>query len=91
MNKYLITYDLKTSPASSYDSLYKEIKASGTNWWHYLDSTWVIKSSLEAKAINKKLIAHLKQGDRIFIVKIETSSMDGWLPKEAWDWLKKDS
>ena len=88
MKKYLITYDLKDSSLNTYIELHKAIKASGASWWHYLESTWIIKTTqLSANEISSKLVPHIKQGDRLLVIEIDTSNKQGWLPKDAWDWL----
>lgn len=85
---YLITYDLNT-PGQDYQNLYDEIKNFGT-WWHYLDSTWLIDTSLSSSQMQKKLKQHMviDKNDYLFIVKI-TKDYQGWLPQKAWDWIKK--
>ncbi len=88
MNKYLITYDLKNTPISSYAPLHDEIKKVSNYWWHYLESTWIVKNTnLSADDISSKLLPYIKQGDRLLVIKIDTSNKQGWLPKDAWDWL----
>lgn len=90
MKKFLITYDLKTLDRTYYNGLYEAIKALGTGtWWHYLDSTWIIKSSnLTANEIYEKLKQYVNEsgGDHIFITDLGTD-MQGWLPTDAWNWL----
>lgn len=89
MNKYLITYDLK-SPSSlpEYQALHKEIKSISGSWWHYLESTWIIKNTpMKAREISDKLTSHLKSGDRLLVVKIDVSDKQGLLPPDAWKWL----
>ena len=46
---YAINYDLKR-PGQNYDELYQAIKNCGT-WWHYLGSTWLVDTSLDASGI----------------------------------------
>jgi len=87
MNKYLITYDLKNTSLVLYAPLHEEIKKISGLWWHYLESTWIVKTNLTASEISAKLIPHIKQGDRLIVVKIDYSDSQGWLPKEAWDWI----
>lgn len=86
MNKYLITYDLKNKSIKNYESLYIAIKTIGT-WWHYLDSTWILKTNLTSKQIYEKLASNLLTNDHILIVKIESNDKWGWLPADAWTWL----
>lgn len=85
MNKYLITYDLKNR-IKNYDSLYVAIKNLGT-WWHYLDSTWIIKTNLTSSQIWGILAPHVTTIDRVLIIKIDTSDKWGWLTQDAWNWL----
>jgi hypothetical protein len=37
----------------------------------------------------EKIKATLDDNDRLFIVDITKQSRDGWLPKQAWDWLRE--
>ncbi len=87
MKKYLITYDLKDSTLNAYIKLHDEIKKSSISWWHYLESTWIIKADDDANSISSKLVPYLKQGDRLLVVEIVSTNKQGWLPKDAWDWL----
>lgn len=88
MNKYLITYDLKTAPRD-YNPLYEAIKQLPGQWWHYLESTWIIKDcNLTAEQVFERLRPHLNlEKDYALVIKIDTSNKEGWLPRAAWDWL----
>src|SRR5690606_4822099 len=46
---YAINYDLKR-PGQNYDELHKAIKNLG-DWWHYLGSTWLVDTNLNAKGV----------------------------------------
>lgn len=90
MKKYLITYDLKNTAIEGYLPLHEAIKKNCISWWHYLESTWIVKSNiLNANDISSKLTPFVKTGDRLLVVEI-TSNSQGLLPKEAWDWLNSD-
>ncbi|BEU87846.1 hypothetical protein TAMA11512_13100 [Selenomonas sp. TAMA-11512] len=86
---YLITYDLNR-PGQNYDSLYQAIKALGSSWWHYLDSTWLVNTELNAKQITQRLTKCLDKSDRLLVIKT-TRAYDGWLKKEAWEWIHQHS
>lgn len=86
MNKFLITYDLKNKPTKNYNSLFSAIKSIGP-WAHYLDSTWMIKTSLNASQIWNILNTHILASDYLLIIKIDANEKWGWLPKDAWNWL----
>ncbi len=88
-NNYLITYDLK-GPPSKYRDVSEEIKQLGA-WWHYLESTWIVKSStLNADSMFAKLEKHISGGDRVLIIKVDKNDKQGWLPQDAWDWINED-
>ena len=87
MYKYLITYDLKNKHVRNYENLYFAIKSLG-QWWHYLDSTWIIKTNLNSsQQIWNYLAQHIVTNDHLLIIKIDTSDKWGWLPQDAWNWL----
>ncbi|GJL85792.1 MAG: hypothetical protein DHS20C02_15670 [Micavibrio sp.] len=83
---HLISYDLN-KPGQNYDDLYEAIKRLGA-WWHYLDSTWIVKSSYSAPEIFEKLKPHIDKNDTVLVIEI-TSEYSGWLPQKAWDWLRE--
>ncbi len=84
-NKYLITYDLKNR-SRNYGGLFLAIKGLGV-WWHYLDSTWIIKTNLTSSQIWPYLAQHITTTDHLLIIKIDTNDKYGWLPQDAWNWL----
>lgn len=82
---YSINYDLK-KPGRDYSGLYDAIKGVGA-WWHYLGSTWLVDTKLDASAIWERLARHVDQNDRVLVIEV-TADYSGWLPKDAWDWIK---
>lgn len=82
---YAINYDLCT-PGKDYKGLYEAIKQCGVSWWHYLDSTWLVDTSLNANTIADRLKAHLDNNDNMLIIRV-TRDYQGWLPNEAWEWI----
>ena len=87
MKVYAICYDLK-SPGRDYQSLYKAIKGLSGIWWHYLDSTWLVRASMSAGQIRDILRAKIDPNDNLLVIRV-TSEYAGWLHKEAGDWLHK--
>jgi hypothetical protein len=81
---YLITYDLKT-PGRDYAKLYEAIKAS-QKWWHYLESCWVIVTDENPTQIWNRLAPAIDNSDRLLVIEVR-DSVQGWLPKDAWDWI----
>ena len=87
MKPYLITYEIDEKATNNYQSLFDEIKTIKP-WWHYLSNTWIVISPNNATEIYNKLKPHLDSNINIFIVEIG-KDRQGWLPKKAWDWIKK--
>ena len=80
----LITYDLN-KPGKDYGSLYDAIKKIGA-WWHYLDSTWLVETSMTTLQISEQLRKETDENDYLLIIRVY-KDYQGWLKKEAWEWL----
>lgn len=87
MTVYLISYDLK-KPDRDYSGLYDAIKSFQT-WWHYLESTWIIKSEKTSKEIFDIIKPHIDKNDHLIIIQV-TNDYKGWLPPKAWEWIKRE-
>ncbi len=81
---HLITYDLKR-PGQEYAAMCKAITECGS-WWHYLDSTWLVHSALNATQIWNHIAPHVDPNDRVLVIGV-TADYQGWLTKDAWDWI----
>ena len=82
---YLVTYDLHR-PGQNYSSLFDAIKSIG-EWWHYLESVWLVKTSWNAAQVGEVLRKHIDENDRLLIVDITGDATNGWLEQKAWDWI----
>lgn len=83
---YLISYDLKNS-TKDYSSLYEAIKSYG-QWWHYMDSTWIVSTQSQIETVVQSIRSQIEEADNLFVVEISGCRRNGWLPKKAWDWLR---
>jgi hypothetical protein len=81
---YIVTYDLK-APNRDYTGLFEAIKKS-SKWWHYLQSTWIIQTSETPRQVWERLHPHVDKNDYLLIIEVR-DNVEGWLPKEAWDWI----
>lgn len=81
---YAINYDLK-APNRNYEPLYEEIKKS-PRWWHFLESTWLIITEETAPEVWDRLAKKIDNNDFMLIIEVR-DNVQGWLPKEAWDWI----
>lgn len=81
----LVTYS-KNTPDKDYTPLYEAIKKKSNGWWHYLPDVWIVNTNRGADAFARLLYPFITKLDSLLVVKI-TLEHQGWLPKEAWDWL----
>jgi hypothetical protein len=81
---YAINYDLKR-PGQNYNRLHDAIKSCG-DWWHYLGSTWLVDSTMNAQGIWDRLADHVDANDCFLVIGV-TRDFQGWLPQDAWDWI----
>ena len=88
MNTLLIAYDLNR-PAQKYTELIKAIKDLGP-WWHHLDSTWLVSTSLSPSQARQRLWAVMDSNDELLVINVvgDTWAADGF-EDSAYAWLKK--
>lgn len=89
MAVYLISYDLK-KPGQDYNRLYEVLK-SATSWWHYLESLWLIRSQESPDTWQQRIRNQIDESDVFLIFELYPANRyTGWLPREAWDWIKQN-
>lgn len=81
---YLVSYDLRELP-ERYGPLFTELKKS-TYWWHYVNSTWIVIRYETLSELAPTLRKLIFTNDRLLVMPAKGPA-DGWLPKEAWDWI----
>ena len=89
MFTYAICYDLNR-PGQNYAGLIGAIKSLAKNWWHNLDSTWLITTDLSVVSVRDKLAAHLDSSDELLVM--ECSAPAAWtgFSQQASQWLKQN-
>lgn len=85
---YLISYDLR-KPGRDYASLHNAIKSAPT-WWHYIESTWIIKTEQSIEDWYNKIRTTTDGNDSFIIVDITKQNRQGWLPQKAWEWIREN-
>jgi hypothetical protein len=86
----IVTYDLKTP--RDYHEFYEALKAQADNgkWWHYMSSTWLLSTTKTPQQIVDAVTPYFeRQQDFIFVCEL-TPNYQGWLPKQAWDWINAE-
>jgi len=86
MNTYLIGYDLNKA-GQEYTTLIAQIKALG-NWWHCIDSTWIIKSNSNVVQIRDHLTQYIDENDELLVVRLSGEAAWTGFNTECSDWLK---
>lgn len=84
----MISYDLK-APGRNYEPLYEVLKTAPV-WWHYLESTWILKTSEDVSVWTEKIRAVIDTNDNFIIINITNAPRNGWLPKKAWEWINQN-
>jgi hypothetical protein len=85
---YLVSYDLR-KPGKDYTSLHNTIK-SATTWWHYIESTWIIKTDQSIDEWYNKIRSVTDSNDSFILIDITKQKRQGWLPKKAWEWIREN-
>jgi hypothetical protein len=71
----------------SYTPLFDAIQGLGS-WAHFIASTWFVETDLTTQEVYDFLSPHINKSDFIFVGTL-ADGYQGWLPPEAWKWLKK--
>jgi hypothetical protein len=92
---YKKAYILNFDTGGSFDSVkfHNElIKYNGIiGWWHYIESSYIliVENNVTATSLTDVVMNLIP--NRVFIVnQLLIKDYNGWLPKEAWDWLDKN-
>jgi hypothetical protein len=77
----IINYALKNG-SKDYTPLFEAIKACG-EWWHFMDSTWIISTQHSAEVIGKHLDDFIDTTTDYLLVARLQREHQGWLPNDA--------
>ena len=87
---YMIGYDLN-KPIQNYTDLINAIKKVGSNWWHCLDSTWIVKTDKTAAQIRDELTPHIdQQNDELLVAKLTGDAAWTGFDTDCSNWLKNN-
>lgn len=67
MTTYMIGYDLNKA-GKDYTGLISEIKKLANGYWHHLDSTWLVNTTLNAAQIRDRLRPSLDGDDELLVI-----------------------
>ena len=85
---YMIGYDLQPSKEEDYENLFTALEGIGSGYWDCLDSTWLVITEKTATQIRGELKQHLKDGDRLLVMRYGEGA--AWLgfKDECQTWLE---
>ncbi|MFQ6676532.1 MAG: hypothetical protein ACE5LH_09360 [Fidelibacterota bacterium] len=83
---YVVSYELRGA-RRDYRRLYDELRNS-SGWWHYLGSTWLISTDESANELYERLATAIGSNDGLLIIEAGRTRQ-GWLPEEAWAWIRE--
>lgn len=85
---YIIGYDLHPSEGDNYDKLFAALEAMGSGYWDCLESTWLVTTEKTAMQIRDELKPHLKDDDRLLVMRYGEGA--AWLgfKDECQTWLE---
>lgn len=84
---YVIGYDLNR-PHQDYKDLIDAIKALASGWWHNLDSTWIVRSTLTAVEIRDELAKHIDRNDEILVAQLTGEAAWRGFDQSGSEWLR---
>ena len=93
MSNYIIVFDRR---ASDYKIFHEQLTGHPriSNWWHYIKSMYIVKTDLTVQELSahvRKSFAAQGIDDTHVVLKVDLSSRQGMLTKEAWEWIRKNA
>lgn len=84
---YMIGYDLHEG--QDYENLIQAIKAY-RNYWHCLDSTWLVKTDHTSKQIRDYLLDHIRSDDKLLVMNYGSGAAWYGFTGECQTWLQNN-
>ena len=94
MKFYIISFDRKIE--ASYKKFHEQFVSSKliNGWFHYIKSSYILGSNGSAKEISEHFVETSKINNLStthLVVEINLSNRQGMLPKDAWQWIKRNT
>lgn len=90
MSRYAYALMFDTDDNLNYNEIHNKITTIPNllSWFHYLQSSYIFISELDSNELTQHLIKIIPN-KRFLLFRIDLSSRNGWMPKEAWEWIEK--
>jgi hypothetical protein len=69
MATILIAYDIHPTKGEVYDNLIEKIQSLG-DWWHHLESTWIVRCANSPREVRDQLKSHIGNDDQLLVIEI---------------------
>lgn len=94
MNYYILVFERE--PQKSYKAFHQEFVAHEQihNWWHFLKPCYLAVTDLDASDLSKHAKEILEKNwlrTTHLVLEANLPYRSGWLPKEAWSWLRENA
>lgn len=88
MRTLLVGYDLNR-PVQDYPKLTGYLRAFGI-YWHHLDSTWLIRTTLTAVQLRDQLLSYIDRNDELLVIEV-TGGPAAWygFNDSGSNWIKE--
>lgn len=90
MNLLLVTFALRNEQ-KDYSQFFVALRGNALQWWHFIEQTCILTTVHTPNTYAKLLSIHIEATDSLLVTKIVPHEYQGWLPKEAWEWLNQVS
>jgi hypothetical protein len=88
MATILIAYNIHPTQGEMYDNLIEKIQSLG-DWWHHLESTWIVRCAHPPREIQDQLKSYIGTDDQLLVLKISGDTAEWAGVNDAGSqWLK---
>lgn len=96
MNKYAYILVFDRDDNLDYVAIHDQITKlpSLLNWFHYIRSSYILITSEQSVHQFNEIVRKVLGLDKHILlmkVSLENGIYDGWLPQEAWDWIREQN
>jgi hypothetical protein len=86
----LIAYDIHPTKGEGYDNLIEKIQSLG-DWWHHLESTWIVRCAHSPRDVRDQLKSYLGTDDQLLVLEISGDTAE-WAGVNGTgsQWLKEN-
>lgn len=83
----LVTITFRNGPPKT--SELEPVFNQATDWFRYAPNCWLLWTSGTPDSWYPHVRDQIKDSDYLLIVEVSPNQLRGWLPRAAWDWMRK--